>query len=244
MLQHRVVITGMGMVTCLGSGVEANWERFAWPRRSGIGPITLFRCERVGYANCRRSPRQLRSCRPHSHERIAPHGPLSTVCSGSRRGSFRAIRLALTSGRSLSLWRHRRIRNRRLGHHRSRSDRRSEKKGLRAVHPLTIPKAVINLAPGMLSIKYGFKGPNFGVVNACTSGTSAIGEAFRMVREGRADVMLSGGAEAVVTMSVRCRFQCPAGPVLPQRGASEGIPAVRPEPGWVCNFRRCRNHGA
>jgi 3-oxoacyl-[acyl-carrier-protein] synthase II len=72
-------------------------------------------------------------------------------------------------------------------------------KGPRALHPLTILKAAINLTPGMLSIKYGFRGPNFGVVNACTSGTSAIGEAFRMVREGRADVMLSGGTEAVLT---------------------------------------------
>jgi 3-oxoacyl-[acyl-carrier-protein] synthase II len=79
-------------------------------------------------------------------------------------------------------------------------------KGPRAIHPLTIPKAVINLAPGMLSIKYGFKGPNFGLVNACTSGTSAIGEAFRMVREGRVDVMFSGGTEAVLTMFALASF--------------------------------------
>ena len=72
-------------------------------------------------------------------------------------------------------------------------------RGPKALHPLTIPKTIINLAPGMLSIKYSFKGPNFGVVNACASGTSAIGEAFRMVREGRADIMVTGGTEAVVT---------------------------------------------
>ena len=85
-------------------------------------------------------------------------------------------------------------------------------KGSRAIHPLTIPKAVINLAPGMLSIKYGFKGPNFGLVNACTSGTSAIGEAFRMVREGRADVMLTGGTEAVVTVLLHRRRSTRCGP--------------------------------
>jgi 3-oxoacyl-[acyl-carrier-protein] synthase II len=72
-------------------------------------------------------------------------------------------------------------------------------KGPKGVHPLLIPKSVINLGPGILSIKYGFKGPNFGIVNACTSGTSAIGEAYRLVREGRADIMITGGTEAVVT---------------------------------------------
>ncbi|MDQ1238174.1 MAG: 3-oxoacyl-[acyl-carrier-protein] synthase [Thermodesulfobacteriota bacterium] len=59
--------------------------------------------------------------------------------------------------------------------------------------------AVINLSPGLLAIKYGFKGHNTGLVNACASGTSAIGEAFRLVREGRLDVVLAGGTEAVIT---------------------------------------------
>jgi 3-oxoacyl-[acyl-carrier-protein] synthase II len=77
--------------------------------------------------------------------------------------------------------------------------RRLDEKGPRKGHPLVIPKAVINLAPGMLSMRYGFKGPNFGIANACASGASAIGEAFRMVREGRADVMVTGGVEAIIT---------------------------------------------
>jgi 3-oxoacyl-[acyl-carrier-protein] synthase II len=72
-------------------------------------------------------------------------------------------------------------------------------KGPKRVAPLLIPMTVINLAPGMVSIKYGFKGPNFGVVNACTSGASAIGEAYRLILEGRSDVAITGGAEAVIT---------------------------------------------
>ena len=72
-------------------------------------------------------------------------------------------------------------------------------KGPKGVHPLMIPKVVINLVSGLLAIEYGFKGPNFGVVNACTSGTSAVGEAFSIVRDGRADIIMTGGAEAVIT---------------------------------------------
>jgi 3-oxoacyl-[acyl-carrier-protein] synthase II len=72
-------------------------------------------------------------------------------------------------------------------------------KGPKRVAPLLIPMTVINLAPGMLSIKYGFKGPNFGVVNACTSGASAIGEAYRLIGEGRSDIAITGGTEAVIT---------------------------------------------
>ena len=72
-------------------------------------------------------------------------------------------------------------------------------RGQRSCHPLMIPKSVINLAPAMISIKYGARGPNFGIVNACTSGSSAIGEAYRLVREGRAEIMFTGGSEAVIT---------------------------------------------
>jgi 3-oxoacyl-[acyl-carrier-protein] synthase II len=71
--------------------------------------------------------------------------------------------------------------------------------GARSRMPLVITQAAINLAPGLLSIKYGFKGPNFGLANACSSGASAIGEAYRIVRDGTADVMITGGSEAVIS---------------------------------------------
>lgn len=74
-----------------------------------------------------------------------------------------------------------------------------QQKGPRRTPPLMITMAVINLSPGLLAIKYGFKGHNTGLVNACASGTTAIGEAFRLVREGRLDAALAGGTEAVIT---------------------------------------------
>ncbi|MGB6065064.1 MAG: beta-ketoacyl-ACP synthase II [Desulfomonilaceae bacterium] len=198
MLQHRVVITGMGVVTCLGSGVKANWEALM-AARSGIGPITLFDAGRLATQiagevrgnfdpmghiptkELRRMDRYQQFAMIAAGEAIAqsglptpPEDPYRCgAIVGSGIGGLATIEIGV------------------IGVH---------EKGPKGVHPLTIPKAVINLAPGMLSIKYSFKGPNFGVVNACTSGTSAIGEAFRMVRENRAEVMLTGGTEAVVTI--------------------------------------------
>ncbi|MGO9568313.1 MAG: beta-ketoacyl-ACP synthase II [Desulfomonilaceae bacterium] len=197
-MQQRVVITGMGLVTCLGSGIEANWGALQ-AARSGVGPITLFDVDglatriagevrgdfdpagHIPTKELRRMDRYQQFALVAAGEAFSQSGLPSTqadpyrcgVIIGSGIGGLATIEAGVGTIRE---------------------------KGPRGVHPLTITKSVINLAPGMLAIKYGFKGPNFGVVNACTSGTSAIGEAFRMVREGRADVMLSGGAEAVVTM--------------------------------------------
>ncbi|AFM23754.1 beta-ketoacyl-ACP synthase II [Desulfomonile tiedjei] len=196
-MPHKVVVTGMGMVTCLGTGVQANWEAVL-NSRSGIGPITLFDAGlfatriagevrgdfdvrgHVPAKELRRMDRYQQFCLVAAGEAMEqsglpmpPEDPFRcAIVVGSGMGGLFTIESGV------------------LAYH---------AKGPKGVHPLLIPKAVINLAPGMLSMRYGFRGANFGLVNACTSGTSAIGEGFRIVREGRADVVIAGGTEAVVT---------------------------------------------
>ncbi|NLL58551.1 MAG: beta-ketoacyl-[acyl-carrier-protein] synthase II, partial [Firmicutes bacterium] len=72
-------------------------------------------------------------------------------------------------------------------------------KGPRRVSPFLVPMLIANMASGYISIAYGFKGPNSTPVTACASGTHAIGEAFRILQRGEADVMIAGGAEAPIT---------------------------------------------
>ncbi len=196
-MQHRVVVTGLGMVTCLGSGVQANWEAVS-SGRSGIGPITLFDptgfksriagevrgdFDPKGYIHpkeIRRLDRFQQFVLVAAGEAVEdasltfpPSDPYRCgVVIGSGMGGLTALEHGLDVLRA---------------------------KGPNAAHPLLLTKVIINVAPGLLSIRYGLKGPNFGVVNACTSGTSAIGESFRLIREGRADLVMTGGTEAVVT---------------------------------------------
>jgi 3-oxoacyl-[acyl-carrier-protein] synthase II len=187
----------MGVVSCLGSGLEANWAALC-EGRSGIAPITLFDAsafktriagevrgnfDPTGYVNpkeLRRMDRFQQFTLVAASEAMAdagietpPKEPFRAgVVIGSGMGGLTTMEGGMDTLRA---------------------------KGPEGPYPLTLIKVVINLAPGLLAIRFGFKGPNFGLVNACASGASAIGEAYRIVREGRADVMLTGGSEAVVT---------------------------------------------
>jgi 3-oxoacyl-[acyl-carrier-protein] synthase II len=72
-------------------------------------------------------------------------------------------------------------------------------RGPRKVSPFTIPSLIINMASGLVAIEYGARGPNFGVVSACATGTHALGEAARSILFGDADIMIAGGSEATIT---------------------------------------------
>jgi len=187
----------MGMVTCLGSGVKANWEAVT-AGRSGIGPITFFNSERfatriAGEVKGNFDPegyipvKELRRMDRYQHFALVAAGE-AIKGSGIKLPPDDPWRCGVVIGSGIGG-----LASIENGHNMLLQN------GPKRVPPLMIPMVVINLAPGILSIKYGFKGPNFGVVNACTSGSSAIGEAYRLVREGRADLVLAGGTEAVVT---------------------------------------------
>ncbi len=196
-MKRRVVVTGIGIVTCLGSGYDANWESLR-NGRSGVGPISLF--DATGF--------QTRIA-GEVHGDIDPDGfvPVKELRRMDRFQHFALVaagQALKSSGLTIPVedpYRFGAIIGSGMGglHTVEYSSYRLKEKGPKSCHPLLIPKAVINLAPAMISIRYAAKGPNFGLVNACTSGASAIGEAYRIIREGRADIMFSGGSEAVIT---------------------------------------------
>jgi 3-oxoacyl-[acyl-carrier-protein] synthase II len=199
----RVVITGMGMVTPLACGVEATWKRLV-DSESGIRKIEHFDvadlpCKIAGRiprgdggngsfnADQWMSPQDQRKvddfitfamCAARQALDDAGWRPQSyedQINTGVLIGSGIGGLPSIAEG-ALTL----------------------QDKGPRRISPFFIPAALINLASGHVSIKYGFRGPNHAVVTACATGAHAIGDAARMISFDDADVMVAGGAEAAV----------------------------------------------
>src|SRR5258708_11633228 len=100
-----------------------------------------------------------------------------------------------------------------------------DKNGPRRISPFFIPGTIINMIAGLLSIEVGAKGPNLAMVTACTTSTHCIGEASKSIRYGEADVMIAGGAEAVVTeLAIGAFASPPAPPARNDRPASASRP--------------------
>jgi 3-oxoacyl-[acyl-carrier-protein] synthase II len=200
---RRVVITGLGMVTPLGVGVTANWDRLI-KSESGIRAIEHFDVSDL--------PAKIAGVVPTGTG--SPHlfNP-DNVCSAKdrrRMDDFIVFALcAATEAVEDSGWKPE-----------SADDREKtgvmigsgigglpsiaagalvlKEGGPRKLSPFFIPASLINLASGHVSIKYGFKGPNHAVVTACSTGAHAIGDASRLIMFGDADVMIAGGTEAAV----------------------------------------------
>ncbi len=195
-MPRRVVITGMGLVTCLATGVDENWKRVT-SGFSGIGPIRAFDPHRLVTRIAGEVPtdfdptgylpaKELR--RLDRHQQIG----MVAACQAVEQSGFDKLpddpfRCAVIVGSGIGG-----LNTIQIG-----SELLSEK-GPKRMPPMMIPMAVVNLLPGLIAMRFGFKGPNFGVVNACASGASAIGEAYRIIAMNCADVAITGGAEAVV----------------------------------------------
>ncbi len=195
-MRRRVAITGMGLVTCLGAGVEENWKQLI-EGHSGIRPITLFNAQRcvtriAGEVPSEFDPlhylpvKELR--RLDRHQQIG----LVAACQAVHEAGFQTppndpYRYAVVIGSGIGG-----LSTIQTGYEVLRE------KGPKRMPPMMIPMAVVNLLPGLIAMRFGLKGPNFGIVNACASSASAIGEAYRMIASGSADVAITGGSEAVV----------------------------------------------
>ncbi len=199
---RRVVVTGLGLLTPLGVGVELNWRRLI-SGSVGINKINDFEvsdlpCKIAGQIPTINDDKNggldlYNWIEPREYKRIdrfIAYGIISAVQAVDDSGwtpktenEKQRTGVILGSG---------------IGGLETiaKTTELLNSKGPRKVSPFFIPSALINLLSGQVSIRYGFKGPNHSVVTACSTGAHAIGDAARIIRYGDADVMVAGGAEA------------------------------------------------
>ena len=193
---RRVVVTGMGAITPIGNSVEEFWSGIK-EGKTGFGPITYFdtadyRCklsaevkdfDPTQYMDKKSARRMEQFCQfavAAAGQAIADAGlimeqedPYMVGCSvGSGIGSLQAM---------------------------EREYDRLKEKGPGRVGPMLVPLMISNMAAGNVSIAYGLKGKSLNVVTACATGTHSIGEAYRTIQYGDADVMVAGGTESSIT---------------------------------------------
>ncbi|MBL8627100.1 MAG: beta-ketoacyl-ACP synthase II [Myxococcales bacterium] len=200
---RRVVITGLGLVTPIGIGVDATWQALL-AGKSGAGPITNF--DATGYASqfacevkdwAAAAPTWFDKRELKHYDRFLQFGVAAAMMAmddagfadrkvpageedrwgcyiGAGLGGVETIENTHDTGRS---------------------------KGPRyGFSPYFVTDIIINMVPGMVTIRTGARGPNFSHVSACSSGAHSIGEAMRLIRHGYADGMIAGGCEATITM--------------------------------------------
>ena len=194
-MSRRVVITGVGLVTPVGVGTEESWQAIR-EGRSGVGPITAF--DASAFA-CRIAA-EVRGFEPEKYierKEIRRMGRFIQFAIAASDMAMAAAGLKLENGAG-----------ERAGVYIGSGiggfeviEREFEtllSGGPKRISPFFIPATIINLAAGYVSIRTGAKGPNSATATACTSSAHAIGDSFRIIQRGDADVMICGGAEAPI----------------------------------------------
>ncbi len=195
-MARRVVITGVGLVTPLGIGTEETWQALL-EGRSGVGYITRFdtsdfpvkiAAEVKGFDPLNWIDRKsVKKMDTFIHYAIAAADfAVQDAALKISEGNAHRVGVHIASG---------------IGgfYMIEREHEELLQKGPRRISPFFIPASIINLASGQVSIRYGAKGPNLAACTACSAGTHAIGEAFKIIQRGEADVMIAGGSEAAIT---------------------------------------------
>jgi len=194
--RRRVVITGVGVVSPLGTGVEKNWQALM-EGRSGVGLVTRFDVSDFPT----RIAGEVKDFTPEDFmekKDVKKMDPFIQYAVAAAKMAMDESRLPITPenedmvgvivgvgiGGLTSI----------EEYHKLFLDTR-----LKKVSPFFIPKLIANLAPGQISIRYGAKGISYTPTSACSSGAHAIGEAFRLIRLGEQDAVIAGGAEAALT---------------------------------------------
>jgi 3-oxoacyl-[acyl-carrier-protein] synthase II len=201
--RRRVVVTGLGALTPLGNSADEFWTGLT-QARSGIGPITKFDAHQQdadgNYRFATRIAGEVRHFDPlkfvdkKEARRLDPYLQYALACSvmavedaGLDPGRVDAARFGVIIGSGIGG-----IQTLLDGQETVRD------KGPERVSPFLIPMLIINMASGLVSMRFGARGPNSAVVTACATGNHAIGDAFKLIERGAADVMIAGGAEAII----------------------------------------------
>src|ERR1700737_423118 len=195
-LERRVVVTGLGLVTPLGTGVEKNWEALM-AGRSGVATVTSFDVSdfpvKIAGEVKDFNPEDWIDKRDVKKMDLFIQYAVASAEQAMRQSGFQitdenADNVGVLVGVG-------------IGGLRTIEEYHLEflKTGLKRITPFFIPKLISNLAPGQISIRYGARGPNYATTSACSSGSHAVGEAYRMIRDGYIDAAITGGSEAALT---------------------------------------------
>lgn len=192
----RVVVTGLGAITSLGHDVDTFWSNLL-AGKCGVERVTLFdpapfACQ-IGaevknwQAEQHMDPKEARRNDRYTHFGfVAAKDAFKDSGLTMDKEDPDRVGVVIGSGIGGMLTYENQLRN-------------LFDKGPRKVSPFTIPSLIGNMCSGLFAIEIGARGPNFGIVSACATGTHAIGEAMHMIKRGDADVMIAGGAEAAIT---------------------------------------------
>ncbi len=193
---RRVVVTGLGAITALGHDVESFWAGLI-AGRCGVGRVSLFDpkdfSSQIGAevrdweAAQHMDPKEARRNDRYTHFGFVA-AKQAFRDSGLDMAREDGDRVGVIIGSGIG------------GMYTFESQLKVlAERGPRKVSPFTIPSLIGNMCAGLVAIEYGARGPNFGIVSACATGTHALGEAAHAIRRGDADVMIAGGSEAAIT---------------------------------------------
>ncbi|HXL83889.1 MAG TPA: beta-ketoacyl-ACP synthase II [Casimicrobiaceae bacterium] len=196
MSRRRVVVTGMGIVSPVGIGVSASWANIL-AARSGIAIITRFDASGfpsriAGEVKGFDVTQYLSGKDARRYDTFVHYGQVATMEAvrdaglEGYTGDHERIGVCVGSG---------------IGGLPMIEDthRAYVQGGLRKISPFFVPGSIINMIAGLVSIQYGFKGPNLATVSACSTANHSLGEASRIIEYGDADIMIAGGAEATIS---------------------------------------------
>ncbi len=202
-MKKRVVITGLGLLTPVGIGVAQTWEALC-AGKSGVAEITRF--DTTDFQT--KIAAEVKDFKPEDFmpkkdaKRVEPFIAYALAAtrmaiedSGLVIDSANEARVGAITGCG-------------LGGLRFMEDTvlRVSNQGPKRVSPFFIPMMIGNMAPGMISIHFGAKGPNSSLATACAAGTHAVGNSFKLIQNGAADAMITGGTEAVISPSCVAGF--------------------------------------